>query len=368
MEKVAVSLDEVIPGMITAESIMPNEKQIILQKNTELTTNMIDLLKKWKIESIYVKYQQAAVSQAHIKKPLPVKSHQLRLTYPSLQKKYNQVAQISGNIFEHMRNMEYLPYDLFRQLIYPALYDLLDEPELLTRLYQLKPFMNDIHCHAVNVGLIAGLIGRWCGFKEPVVQSLILSGVMHDIGKTQIPPSILKKSTVHTLEEKEILKLHPFYGYYLIKSVPDAFPGIECAILQHHEREDGSGYPQGIKSAAIHPFAKIIAIADVYDTLTMSNDKKNLNLFSALEIIINKMFLKFDPDYCKIFVRNALHSLNRATVLLSDNTQADVLYFPCFMSAKPLLKRTTGASLDLNQTTSISIIDIISTSSCTAPS
>lgn len=247
-----------------------------------------------------------------------------------------------------MRNMEYLPYDLFRQLIYPALYDLLDEPEILTRLYQLKPFMNDIHCHAVNVGLIAGLIGRWCGFQEPVVvQTLILSGVMHDIGNTQIPSSIFNKPAAHTLEEKEILKLHPVYGYDLIKSVPDAFLGIECAI-QHHEREDGSGYPQSIKSAAIHPFAKIIAIADVYDTLTMSNDKKTLNPFSALEIIINKMFLKFDPDYCKIFVRNALHSLNRATVLLSDNTQAAVLYFPSFMSAKPLLKRRNGTSLDLN--------------------
>lgn len=360
MEKVALNLDEVTPGMITAESIMPNEKQIILQKNTELTGNIIALLKKWNIKSVYVKSRQPVIKQAKSSKTTQANLPRQNSSLSIFRRKYNHVSQLSQNIFDHIRTMEHLSYDLFCQLNAPVLYELLDEPHILIRLYKLKPLINVTYRHAVNVGIIAGLIGRWCGFNEQTVQNLILSGILHDVGKTQIPLKLLNKPASLTIEERETIKLHPLYGFYLLKNIPDIFPGIQYAILQHHERENGSGYPNGIASDTIHPFAKIIAIADTYDALISERFyRKGLTPFGALETLINEMFIQFDPAYCKVFIRNALQELSKATVLLNDKTQADILYFPCFMSAKPTIKKPDGTSLDLNQHPDIAIIDII---------
>ncbi|SDE50655.1 HD-GYP domain-containing protein [Sporomusa acidovorans] len=356
MKKTILDLSKLVPGMILAETVLSARKQVILEKDTELTSHLINLLRKWKITSVCVlaSHTTRPPSYHDVMFPSLVSGYSNKL-----EDKYHKISITAGSIFEYMRDQEQLPFDTLRQLAFHDLYNFIDDNTTLTFLYQAKPPLEYTYLHAVDVGIITGLIARWCGFKEKTVQSLILAGLMHDIGKSQIPRSILDKPGQPTVEEKAILKLHPIYGYYMVKSLNHIPSAIQYAILQHHERENGSGYPGGLPSHKIHPFAKIIAIADTYDAMTSNRVyRHSITPFAALEIMANEIFIHFDRDYCKLFIRNAISALTGSTVLLSDETQAEVLHFGSFMSIKPAVRRLDGTLLDLNNS-DISIVEVV---------
>lgn len=357
MENAVLDLNAIRPGMFTAGPVLSHRKEIILQENIELTSHMINLLKKWKIHSVCVRSiptesiferQGFPCSQTHSRDPL------------DFFEKYSQAATLASTIFEYTRSSKQVPYHTFHQLAYHDLYQLISEKNILANLYRLKSPIDYTYLHAVDVGIIAGLIGRLCSLEEQVVQSLISAGVMHDIGKSQIPNSILDKPSKPTTDEMDILKLHPLYGYHMVKNIPKISPAIEYGVLQHHERVNGSGYPAGLSRHLIHPFAKIIAIADVYDALTSNHVyRKSVTPFAALDILINQLFTHFDLKYCKQFIQYALNSLIGSTILLNDHSQGKVLRFDYFMSAKPVVQKADGSLLDLNQTSSLSIVEVV---------
>ena len=356
MEKSILTLNKLVPGMILAESILSAHKQVILEKNTELSSPLINRLRKWKIGSVCVR-------SPHTNRLSPCRDSRSLMTGTQntneFEEKYRNISITAGSIFEYMRNQEQLPYDTFYQLAYHDLYNLIDDQTTLTYLYQLKTPLEYTYLHAVDVGIIAELIARWCGFKEKIVKSLILAGLMHDIGKSQIPRPILDKPGQLNVDERAIIELHPVYGYYMVKSLSDIPPEIQYAILQHHERENGCGYPGGLHTHKIHPFAKVIAIADAYDAMTSNRIyRDSITPFAALEILADELFTHFDREYCKIFIRNAISTLTGSTVLLSDETQAEVLHFGSFMSAKPAVMRFDGTFLDLNNT-NVSIVEVV---------
>lgn len=121
--------------------------------------------------------------------------------------------------------------------------------------------------HCVNVAVFS--IGLWLMMgrgAEDVLEDFALGCILHDVGKTGIDHGILNKKGKLTDEEFEIIKKHPRYGYDLMKnSVPDISLDV---MLHHHEKFDGSGYPHGLKEESISDYAKVAAIADVYDALT----------------------------------------------------------------------------------------------------
>ncbi|MHC1759886.1 MAG: HD-GYP domain-containing protein [Negativicutes bacterium] len=264
------------------------------------------------------------------------------------QQYFDIVAKI-GSAFKHARDCEQLPYGLLHQIAYVDIYELLREDDWIVPLCKFRHVSRNEAFHAANVGILAGLLGFWSKYGKQTVQALILSGVMHDIGKTQ-----------SGIDTKQTFGLHNVYGYYLVKSLPDYAPGIEFAILQHHERENGGGYPGGIHAHTIHPYAKVVAIADAYDRLTSNWEENKGNvLFDALECLVAKMFVELDPQYCMLFIRNVLFSLHGATVLLSDGEQAEVMCWNSFMSTKPILKRESGKTIDLSQNAEVYISKII---------
>lgn len=356
MKKTILDINKLVPGMVLAEAALSAHNQIILEKDTELTSHLINLLRKWKITSVCVK-------SVHTNRPSPYHD----VMFPTIdtanldkiEENYHKISVAAGSIFEYMRDQEQLPYDTFHQLAYHDLYNFIADNNTLTYLYQLKPSLGYTYLHAIDVGIIAGLIARWGGFKERTVKSVILAGLMHDIGKSQIPRSILDKPGQLTFEERTIIELHPIYGYYMVKSLRDIPSEIQYAILQHHERENGTGYPNGLPTHKIHPFAKIIAIADAYDAMTSNRVyRKSITPFAALEILTDEIFTHFDSKYCRIFIRNATSALTGSTVLLSDETQAEVLNFGSFMSIKPTVMRLDGTLLDLERA-NVSIVEVV---------
>jgi PAS domain S-box-containing protein/putative nucleotidyltransferase with HDIG domain len=121
--------------------------------------------------------------------------------------------------------------------------------------------------HQRNVASLAAAIAREAGIAEDQIDGIYLAGVVHDIGKINVPAEILSKPGKLSGLEFQIVQTHAETGYEIVKGIDFPWPVAET-ILQHHERLDGSGYPKGLKGDEILPSARIIAIADVVEAMT----------------------------------------------------------------------------------------------------
>ncbi len=120
--------------------------------------------------------------------------------------------------------------------------------------------------HCVNVAFIAAAFARHVGLGDAEAQRLTLAGLMHDVGKALIPDSVMHKPGRLTQQEMALMRRHPELGHNRIKGL-GLHEDVMRAVLEHHERCDGSGYPLGLKGDAVAPSAKRISLFDVYDAL-----------------------------------------------------------------------------------------------------
>jgi PAS domain S-box-containing protein len=149
--------------------------------------------------------------------------------------------------------------------------------------------------HQRRVALIASAIAREMGLAEDRIHALYLAASIHDLGKIRIPAEILSKPGKLNAIEFELVKGHPKTGYEIIKDIQFPWP-IAQMVLQHHERIDGSGYPQGLKSGQIMLEAMIIAVADVVEAMSSHRPyRPGLGLDEALQEITRHRGTLYDP-------------------------------------------------------------------------
>ena len=172
----------------------------------------------------------------------------------------------------------------------------------LNEYFDLKTFDNYTYEHSISVAIYAVLMGFASGFKEQEIVNLAIAGIFHDIGKRFIDTDILYKPGKLSDLEFHKIKQHPAGGYHLVKDCSLLSATVKATVLQHHENEDGSGYPKGLKGDEIYKFAKIIHIVDVYDALISKRPYKDaLPVAKAVEFIESKKGTMFDPYYTEIF-------------------------------------------------------------------
>ncbi|MHA2621772.1 MAG: HD-GYP domain-containing protein [bacterium JZ-2024 1] len=165
------------------------------------------------------------------------------------------------------------------------------------------------HGHSLRVAAYSVALGEAIGLGADSLFDLRVSSVLHDIGKIAIPDAILLKKGRLTDEEYMIIKTHVREGVRILKPVrfhTDIYDGI----LYHHEKWDGSGYPEGRSAHAIPTFARIIAFADAYDTITTERPyKRALTHEEARQVILKDAGSHFDPEFAMEFTRLPLEEI-----------------------------------------------------------
>ena len=142
--------------------------------------------------------------------------------------------------------------------------------------------------HAEHVAIYSKKIAEVIGLNSSEQNMMYNAGLLHDIGKIGIPDSILSKPGKLTEHEYNIVKFHPVFSYEIVKSIPK-FKNIANCIRHHHEKLDGSGYPDGLKDEQIELGARILAIADIFDALTTKRPyRKNMTAHEAISILKNE--------------------------------------------------------------------------------
>jgi HD-GYP domain-containing protein (c-di-GMP phosphodiesterase class II) len=160
--------------------------------------------------------------------------------------------------------------------------------------------------HAVNVGIFGlGLAREVLGVNSGHNMPEIAAGFfLHDIGKYSIPRHICRRNGPLSAEEWNIMRKHPEQGYKMLEAFNAISEEVGIIVLQHHERHNGKGYPRKLREKQIHTYAKICAIADVFDALTAQRPyRTSKSSFHALAVMQNEMKNEFDPEFFARFVR-----------------------------------------------------------------
>ena len=157
--------------------------------------------------------------------------------------------------------------------------------------------------HELRVGQISADIAREMGWSEEKCNTLRLIGLVHDIGKMSIPSEILSKPSQLSAIEFELIKTHAEQGYQILKNVEFPLPIAEI-IREHHERMDGSGYPQGLKGENTLPESRILAVADVLEAMASDRPyRASLGIEAAISEIETHRGSLFDPDVTDAMLR-----------------------------------------------------------------
>jgi len=159
------------------------------------------------------------------------------------------------------------------------------------------------YTHSVNVAVLGLLFAKYLGFDGSEMQSFGTGMLLHDVGKTQIDPDIINKKERLNDEEFAKVKMHVDLGADIIKQTGCVDSASFIPIMQHHERHNGKGYPNGLRGDAIHKYGKIAGIIDTYDALTTKRSYADAKKpFSALKIMYDEMKGGFDEKYFKDFI------------------------------------------------------------------
>ena len=238
------------------------------------------------------------------KKPIEVSSTTVEKEMSTAHSIHTKASSLVKSSMEEIILGNAINEEDLKQNVTDTVESIVRNPDAMMWLTRLKT--KDIHSssHSVNTCILSVTFGRYIGLPKNELEKLAVSALMHDIGKLQIPTEVLNKPGKLTDNEKKIIRQHPISSRNLLMSAGNYFlPAVDVAY-GHHERLDGTGYPRGLSSTHISPFARILAIVDTYESMTSEQVyREELTPFETLKFINSNKATKFDAQLVKLFIK-----------------------------------------------------------------
>ena len=196
-----------------------------------------------------------------------------------------------------------------------------------------------LYSHSVNVSILAASLCLALGYEESKVIDLCASSLLHDIGMLKIPQKIRNKPSEFTKEEYAVIKKHPAYGLDLMTNIPDLPKSVAEIVYQHHEKIDGTGYPEGKKGVDIPTLPKIVAIIEIYEAATHPRfyrpDKKIP--YEGVKEVVKESGTSFDPKLVKAFLNFITPYPMGSFVLINNNEIGRVVGINKDLPLRPII-------------------------------
>ncbi len=338
-----ISVSSCEPGMVVANDIMNEFGAVILYKHSKLDSYAINKLKKMDIEYLKVFKEYAvqdnkqALSEALYNNTLSDFKDIIWSISCGKNIEINRVQEVVNNMSNNFDSIN----------------------DVVSCLSKMRTVDEYTFCHGLNVSLLSSLLGKWLNLKDAQIKLLAQAGLLHDIGKTKIPVTILNKPGALSPEEYDEMKKHPVYGYNILDKTVGISKDIAMAVLMHHEREDGSGYPLGAVSSKIHYYAKIIAVVDVFDAMTSNRVyKKRQPPFDVLELYESEFLTKCDAGILMTFLKRISSYYIGSQVKLSDGSKGEIVYINQNRISKPIIK-VADSIIDLSFRPDLKVAELL---------
>lgn len=384
------SIDDLVPGMILGKMLVTTDGKVFLNEGAELTLRVIQSLQLWGFNYVDIRLEvDDEVLPEIINKPAdhtgladgadsatnakgtvtPAGRYSGGVaaeTANDVPEKFALYYQAAVQILKkHLAKVRFIKdgFDVaeIKQTVAECIMPLLDD-HAVTDSLQMIPHNEDyLYHHSVDVGIIAGCLSLWLGHSYHEIEETVLGALLHDVGKALIPLKVLNKPGVLTAEELHLVQFHPTRGYKFLKQYnSDLSRNVLLCVLQHHERLDGTGYPLGVKADKIHPYAKIIAVADVFDAITsVRSYGRRVTPYEGVEMMRHEMVGKLDTEICAMFFNRLSQRFVGNRVQLSDGQCGEVIFLNSNDCTRPIIRTADGGFVDLEKRRELSICKML---------
>lgn len=324
-----------VSGTELAKDVYSEYGNVLINQGTVVTQSIIKKLETWNIQNVSI---WSEVTEQVIDDP-------------ALQKflnSYNHSLDVVEQAFDTIRQTRMLPFATFQKTADDLAQNLTTAGNVIDQLYNLPPCDDYTFRHSVNVSVIAGLIALWLNYPSESIHAISLAGLLHDVGKSLLPSKLVNRPYKLSSDHYEAYKQHVTLGYELLSKIPGIAESVRLGVIDHHEREDGSGYPKGLTGADIHPYAKIIAIADIYDeALTINRDPGMLSPYCSIEKLQHEVY-RLEPKTCLTFTSHMTNFLTGDPVMLTDGRRGRVVCTNAYRPSRSIVQLEDGIVLDLD--------------------
>lgn len=348
-----VPVSQLKSGEKISEDVLTKYNNVLFPKGKIISDRDLEVLRAFLIPSVQIESNNGdAVSDE------PAMDEQQGTVAP-FYKHYEKMLKLMRHVYSIANaGGQSLPIMEIRTML-EKLIQHIDSYNVLTfspRHFQLSDF---IYHNSIMVSLTSYSLAKWHGLSPKDLMPVALGGLLHDIGNAKVDAGILFKPSALNVDEREDMKKHTIIGYNLLKSVPAINDGVKLCALQHHEREDGSGYPLGIRGDKIHLYSKIVAITDVFHAMrTNRYHKSGTSPYLVLEQLLNESFGKLDPVLVQTFINKVTSFHNGTLVKLSDNRIGEIVFSDRSHPTRPWVN-VNGKIINLTIERNLYIQDVI---------
>lgn len=344
-----VSISEIKPGERVEKSIYLNFGCLYLPKGAVVEEKTINRLKNIGIEEVFISEEESPEEELmdyHDKE--------------EAKKSYNLCLESTQELMEKIHEKRYSTIQEINKTIDLIIREILSKSDILVRMIEMKKQDSCLYCHSMNVCILAAMVGKWMGYSGKKLYQLITAGLLHDIGMTHVYSKLT--GDVSQLEndiKEDKIKEHTIYGYDAVNKIRGIDRSVCQAILLHHERSDGSGYPFGLHNENIPNFAKIVSVIDTYDNLIWDKERGMAdNPYLIVEKIKNDGFTTLDPEIVYVFTRNICDFFIGNVVKLSNGKVGRIVQSNTVRPSKPVVQMGSEY-IDLEKNPSITIERVI---------
>ncbi|MDR3589680.1 MAG: HD-GYP domain-containing protein [Negativicutes bacterium] len=349
-----ILLENVAAGMKLARPLYSAEGKILLNAGLDLKERYIERLRELDITYIYIEDDLTA----DIDVP-DVVSEKSRL----------EAITATKTIMEDLKVGKKVDASRAKKIVNSLVDELCRNSGVLVNFTDMRTRSDYLFGHSVNVCILAVMTGISLDYDELRLRDLGVGAMLHDVGKTELPPELLNKKGRLTASEIVDARSHCELGFEILRQNPDiSLMSAHCAY-QHHERYDGSGYPRNLKSRDIHEFAQIVALADVYDALTTdATYRQAVPVYEALAIISKAAGTYFESGLVDHFTANiAIYPIG-SVVRLNTNEIGVVVDISKEFKNKPVVRIIMDAEqqrsnklveIDLSKNPRLYIADVV---------
>jgi len=356
------STARVQPGEILGRTIYREDGTVLVTRGTALTPNMLRRLLQEDILAIYIEDDLSiGIEPSNV-----ITDEQLLKGTVEMSSVFKEIKQTSR--FSSDQRDQRLRY-VYNSLHIEALSKFLDEieRELMSNkdaLYQVfNMFSVDMYTykHSVDVAVLSMLIGKELGYNMKDIKLLGFGGLLHDIGKSQIPVEILNKKEKLTDEEWSLMQSHSELGYELIKDVLSLNGHVKQMVRYHHERNDGSGYPFALCEDNMTEFIKIIVVADIFNAIASNRAyREALTPEKIMEYIHQETVYRLDHRVVNALLKIVHIYPEGVVVQLSDGRKGTVVESKKGAPTRPVLRDIeTEETIDLSKELTLLIMNLV---------
>lgn len=303
-----LGIESVKPGMVLGKSIYSATGDLLLAAGFRLEEKYLSRLKLLGYSGLYIQEEgtENIIPEALINEQLALQTNKaLResasVVQNALKTKTETKEELDRLMADTDRFKNIIMVEKMKSMVEDIITSLLGQQDVLININSIRSRDSYLFQHNLDVAIMSVMLANRLKLPRAEVGEIAMGAIMHDLGMVVIPEEIRLKGKRLTYQEFTILKEHSTYGYSILKENPRISPVSAHIAYQHHERQDGGGYPRGLKgdnslpsqkrlgnpSGSIHRFAEIVAVADAYDNLVAPHNQDEAKTpDEALRILI----------------------------------------------------------------------------------